>query len=218
MHVKQQNERLYAMLDRMVAGVMFVNANGRVCYANHAAEKLLGENNALGVSARYGLKAADDTEGHALKTLLDGAIKTGLRERHRLLPDDSPAGGVIGIGNERGKVPLMLTVTPLSEMSGYEDLASDGIAAGIFFTNPSAPRVLAKNLLQTAFLLGERECDVCEAFLNCATLEGVADALGISMNTVRGYMKVIYEKTGHHSQAELMKLLMGMTLDFEHIR
>jgi DNA-binding NarL/FixJ family response regulator len=71
--------------------------------------------------------------------------------------------------------------------------------------------------LQKSFLLGERECDVCQAFLNCATLEGVADALGISTNTVRSYMKVIYEKTGHRSQAELMKLLMGMTLDFEHI-
>ncbi len=102
-------------------------------------------------------------------------------------------------------------------MSGFEELASDSIAAGIFLSDPTSERKLATHLLQTTFLLNQRECDVCEAFLNRATIEGVADTLGISVHTVRGYMKVIYEKTGHRSQSELMKLLMGMTLDFEHI-
>lgn len=128
------------------------------------------------------------------------------------------AGGVIGIGGEHGKAPLMLTITPLSEMSGYEDLASDGIAAGIFITDPGARRVLATQLLRSHYLLSERECDVCDAFLNCATLEGIADTLGVSMHTVRTYMKTLYEKTGQHSQAALMKLLLGLTIEFEHIR
>jgi len=32
------------------------------------------------------------------------------------------------------------------------------------------------------------------------------------------FLKSIYEKTGQHSQAALMRRLMGLALDFQHIR
>jgi DNA-binding CsgD family transcriptional regulator/PAS domain-containing protein len=215
-HVRQQQERLYRMLDNMVAGVILLDMNCRVRYANPAAELLLSASSVLKSSARYGLKAANEGQWKELNDLIQGAIKTGLRERHSSTTDQS--SGVMALTNSRGDNLLMLTVTPLSEMSGYEDLASDGIAAGIFITDPHAKRVIARSILQNNYLLNERETDVCEAFLNCASLEGVADTLGLSLLTVRGYMKDIYAKTRMHSQAELMKFLMGLTIEFEHIR
>ena len=218
-HVREQTKILYRMLDNMVAGVLLLDVNGRVCYANPSAEILLSQSGTLSASARYGLKAADDAQWAELNKLVQGAIKTGTRERHYLgTHEERKSGGVIGLTNQHGEKPLMLTITPLSEMSGYEQLASDGIAAGIFLTDPNAQRIVAKKILQQNYLLNDRECDVCEAFLNCATLEGVAEALGLTASTVRSYMRDIYEKTQHRSQAELMKLLMGLTIEFEHIR
>ena len=218
-HVREQTTKLYNMLDNMVAGVLLLDSHGRVCYANPVAETVLTHNGALIASARYGLKAADAAQWAELNTLVQGAIKTGTRERHYLGSlEERKSGGVIGLTNQRGDKPLMLTITPLSEMSGYEQLASDGIAAGIFITDPNAQRILAKKILQSNYLLNDRECDVCDAFLNRATLEGVADILGLTSSTVRSYMRDIYEKTSQRSQAELMKLLMGLTIEFEHIR
>ena len=45
-----------------------------------------------------------------------------------------------------------------------------------------------------------------------------AEHSGLSTESVRTYLKAIYEKTGQHSQAELIRLLMGLRVDFEHIR
>ena len=217
-YVREHNTQLYSMLDNMTAGVLLLDVNGRVCYANPSAENLINKNNALNASVRYGLKAAKPQQWTEMNTLIQGAIKTGTRERHHLPADEHKAGGVIGITDDRSDKTLMLTITPLSEMSGYENLARDSIAAAIFITDPFAKRLLAKKLLQNNYLLSERECDVCEAFLNSASLENAADITGLSISTVRSHMKEIYGKTRQHSQAELMRLLMALTLEFEHIR
>jgi DNA-binding CsgD family transcriptional regulator/PAS domain-containing protein len=217
MYVREQNAQLYSMLDNMVAGVLLLDANARVCYANPAAENLLSKNSALSSSARYGLKAANAEQWAEMNTLIQGAIKIGTRERHYLHGEDYKPGGVISLNNTSGDKPLMLTITPLSEMSGYDNLTNDNIAAAIFITDLNASRVLAKKLLRKNYLLSERECDVCEAFLNSASLEGTADITGLSISTVRSHLKENYSKTKQHSQAELMRLLMALTLEFEHI-
>lgn len=211
--VKSENTRLYAMLDALAAGVLMLDSHGRVRYANPSAERLLRNHDALQLNVKSTLKAAHPIQQAQLQDLIQGAIATSQRKRESIL-----GGGVIGLKNGIGETPLMLTITPLSELSGYEDLGSDGIAAAIFLTNPNANHVLARQLLKQSYALSERESELCEAFVNHATLEGVAGACGLSLATVRTYIKGIYEKTGQHSQAELMRLLMGMRVDFEHIR
>lgn len=210
------NTRLYRMLDRLVAGVLLLDADGGVRFANPAAERLLRDSGVLKMGQRRQLIASDAARQAELNRLVRGATRIGLRER-LATGADTAVGGVLSVGGPVGGV-LMLTVTPLSGMSGYEDLASDGIAAGVFVTDPAAPRLLSRRLLERNFLLGARECDACEAFLNVPSPEGMAEALGVSVSTARSHLKNIYAKTGRHSQAELMQLLMGMTLEFEHIR
>ncbi|HET8732123.1 MAG TPA: LuxR C-terminal-related transcriptional regulator [Moraxellaceae bacterium] len=210
--VRQQNAQLYRMLDGMVAGVILVNGKAQVRYANPRAEQLLKRHSALHLNPHDGLRASLPEQQQQLLHLLRGAIQTGQRERTR------HAGGVIGLSGSGNESPLMLTITPLSEFSGFHELANDGVAAAIFLTDPSAGHTLSRQVLQQSYGLSPRESDVCQAFVNHATLEGVADECGLSMASVRTYMKEIYAKTARHSQAELMRLLIGLRLDFEHIR
>jgi PAS domain-containing protein/DNA-binding CsgD family transcriptional regulator len=211
--VRQLNAALYRMLDGLVAGVLLLDGAGRVRYANPAAEQALRRHDSLVVTARGELRAADPAANATLQVLLRTAISTGRREGQASSPES-----VIGLpGPQDGRL-LMLTVTPLSELTGYAELAGDGVAAAVFVTDPSARRTLSRRLLQESYGLAERECDLCEAFLNHATLEGTAAACGLSLASVRTYLKGIYDKTGQHSQAELMRLLTGLRLDFEHIR
>jgi DNA-binding CsgD family transcriptional regulator len=102
-------------------------------------------------------------------------------------------------------------------MTGYKDLSSDGIAASIFITDPLARRSLSRRILEQTYQLTRRESDACESFLNTGTLTNVADELGLTIDSTRYYFKSIYDKTQQHSQAELMRLLMGLTMDFEHV-
>jgi DNA-binding CsgD family transcriptional regulator len=210
--VRQQNAAFYHMLDGLVAGVLLLDGAGRLRYANPSAETFLRRHHGLAVSAQGELRAADAAANAALQALLRTAISTGRREGPFRATDN-----VLGLPAAEGRL-LMLTVTPLSEMTGYAEFASDGVAAAVFVTDPAARHTLSRRLLRESFGLAERECDLCEAFLNHATLEGTAQACGLSLASVRTYLKSIYEKTGRHSQAELMRLLAGLRLDFEHIR
>jgi PAS domain-containing protein/DNA-binding CsgD family transcriptional regulator len=212
--VQRHNAMLYRMLDALVAGVILLDARGRVRYANPSAEALLRQHGSLRVTARAELQASEPASNAALQRALRATIGTGLRQPAPV----RSAQSVIGLSRPDGSQLLMLTVTPLSELSGYADLASDDIAAAVFMTDPSARLTLSRRLLRESFRLGERECDICEAFVNHATLEGTAQACGLSLASVRTYLREIYEKTGQHSQAELMRLLTGLRLDFEHIR
>jgi DNA-binding CsgD family transcriptional regulator len=210
--VQHHNNQLYRMLDGLVAGIILVNTTGKVRYANARAEYLLKRHGALQLCPKNGLHAVHLGQNQTLQSLLQGAIRTGQRENSVL------TGGVIGLQRTLGETPLMLTVTPLSQLSGYKELASDGVAAAIFLTNPDGSHTLSRKLLQQSYGLTERESELCNAFVNQATLEGAAESCGLSLASVRTYLKAIYEKTGQHSQAELMRLLMGLRVDFEHIR
>ena len=203
--VRHQNIRLYQMLDSLVAGVILVNASGKVRYANASADHLLGRHGALLHCPRNGLRAALPDQSHALQEMLRGAILTWQRETSRV------TGGVIGLQRASGEAPLMLTITPLSGLAGYGDLSADGVAAAIFLTDPDARHSLSTKLLQESYGLSHRESEVCHVFVNQATIEGVAEQCGLSLGTVRSYIKA------KHSQAELMRLLMELTVDFEHI-
>lgn len=210
--VSRENAQLYRILDGLVAGVLLLDEQRRIRYANPRAEQLL-KGSSLHVTAHHGLQGRDMAWSAALQQMLQGAVRVSQRQGGAPV-----SGGVLACPGDSGAVSLMLTVTPLSELAGYEELRSDDIAAAVFITDPHARHRLSRRLLRESYSLSERECDICEAFLNCASLEGVAEACGLSLASVRTYLKAVYEKTGQHSQAELMRLLMGLRLDFEHIR
>lgn len=209
----QRNSRLYQLLDGLTAGVLLVDASGRIRYANAQAERLLQQHDGLAVDAHHDLRARLPSRQAELLSLLQGAIRVSQRE-----PSSCGAGGVLACHDSCGDGLLMLTVAPLSEMAGYQELASEGIAAAIFLTDPGGRHRLSRSLLKSSFGLTDREAELCEAFLNSPTLDGIATRCHLSLSSVRTYMKEIYAKTGRRSQAELMHLLMGLRLDFEHIR
>lgn len=210
--LNRQNQQLYALLDQLGTGVLLLDGDGRIRHANPRAEQLLRSNDSLRVSAHHALHATDSGQNAQLQHIIRQATNASRRENLT-----SEAGGVLGIARQH-QAPLMLTATPLSSLAGYQELRHDGITSALFLTDPEAGRTVSRRLLKQAWALTERECDLCQAFLNHAGIEEAATACGLSLATARTYLKSIYGKTGQHSQQELMRLLMGMTTDFEHIR
>lgn len=212
--VQSLNARLYRTLDGLTTGVILLNRHGLIRYANTQAEHLLRHHGGLRVTVREGLQAALPAQDNELRLLIQNAVATGRRDTSL----DTSGGGVIGLQAAAGDRPLMLTITPLSELAGYGELMHDDVAAAIFMSDPTARHTPSRKLLKSSYGLTDRECDICEAFVNHVSLEKTAEACELSLSSLRSYMKTIYEKTRHHSQAELMRLLMGLTMDFEHIR
>lgn len=208
---QQENSQLYAALDLLLTGVVLLNVQGRIAYANPAAEKLLRQHDGLQVG-QDGLKAHFPEQQPQLQKLIRGAIETSQRDCQ------GDTGGVISLKGRSRSTPLMLTVMPLSQLEDYQELRSNHIAAAVFLTDPEAGHQLSTRLLQGNFGLSLREIEICQHFVNMPVLEALAPQLGLTLSSLRSAFKIIYEKTGRHSQAELMRLLMGLRVNFEHIR
>ena len=76
---------------------------------------------------------------------------------------------------------------------------------------------LSTRLLRDSYQLSPREIDICQRFVNQPTLAAIARQSGLTQESLRSVLKTIYEKTGRHSQAELMQLLKGLCVNFLHI-
>lgn len=87
----------------------------------------------------------------------------------------------------------------------------------IFVTKTNQPQCLARDYLIQKYKLAKRELEVCDLFVNGLSLEQIAEHMDITYGSIRVYIKNIFSKMGCTSQTELMQLLMGITLEFEHI-
>lgn len=208
--VKLENAGLYAVLDSMAAGVFLLDQRARIVHANPAAQAHL-KSPIISIRGNGGLVASHIAQNEQLHVLIKDSIDTSRRDSR------GKAGGVITLSDDTGKI-LLLTVVPLSELSGYENLARDSVAAAVFLTDPARGHTLSQRLLKESLGLTEREAEICQYFVNAPALEQVAEQAGLTVSSVRTYMRDIYQKTGKASQAELMRLLMGLKINFDHIQ
>ena len=211
MAVKNENTRLYTMLDAMVTGVLLLGNDARIHFANPRAARLIAEHEAITIQ-QEGLRAQNNSQNTILQKLIRGAIETSQRDCQ------GSHGGVMGLNSPHRTTPLMLSIVPLSSLDTWQDLRHDNIAAAIFLTDPDQGYHLSDRLLQDHYQLSPREISICQYFINTPNINTTAEHSGLSTESVRTYLKAIYEKTGQHSQAELIRLLMGLRVDFEHIR
>lgn len=211
-YLHRENAALYTMLENLSTGVLLLDTNGRLSFANSRAEALLRQQQVLHVTRTDGLQARHAEQNSRLQALIQGAIATSQRDC------EGNSGGVIGLGSRETADLLMLTITPLSALESWQDLRSDNVAAAVFLSHPHERHQLAHRLLQESYGLTPRETEVCQAFVNTPVLEALAPQLGLTLHSLRSLFRAIYEKTGQHSQAELMRLLMGLRVNFEHIR
>lgn len=208
---QQQNAALYALLGTMRVGVILLDIGGRVVFANPAAEALLRRQRLLQITPG-GLQCTDPAQHRQLQQFIRGAIDTSQRDCH------GNTGGVMGLVDPSRRLPLMLSVLPLSSVEAWQDLRSDNIGAALFLTDPEQGCRVSEKLLRENYGLSPREIEICQRFVNNPALATLAPELNLALISLRTFLKSIYEKTGQHSQAELMRLLMGLALDFQHIR
>lgn len=66
------------------------------------------------------------------------------------------------------------------------------------------------SFLRETFMLSERECEIAGYLLRGYSLQKIADALNLSLDTVRYHLKNLYRKTDVHSKQDLIQLAESM--------
>jgi DNA-binding CsgD family transcriptional regulator len=185
---------LASCIDRVGFGVIALDLDGKILYANALAEKMLREEPAVralpdrtlsinGVPWRRGLRCATG----------DGAANPSQPRNLRIERDG-------------GRWPITATVTP--PPSGPVSWAGADPAFLIYLFDPETP--LCPQVEQVALELGisAREADISVLLSMGLELSAIAIRLSISVHTARTHLKSIYAKTGIRSQTNLVRRVL----------
>jgi DNA-binding CsgD family transcriptional regulator len=184
------------LLNRLTVGVMLVDGEARVIFANRAAEHMLQAGRGLCVG-RDGLRAEIPAEARRLRRLIADCAQPG-REL-------GGAGGRLRISREHG-VPLIVLVVPHRARFTWLDVIRP--RAILFITDPEATVVVRRQNLRDNFGLTSAEAAIAVEVLETDGLQAAAGRLGISLATARTHLAHVFDKTGTRHQAELVRLLL----------
>jgi DNA-binding CsgD family transcriptional regulator len=186
---------LATVLDRLEDGVILTDETGRPKFLNARAARIVAEADGLDIAASQ-LAAATPIAVQRLR----GAIAAAAA-------DAAIAARQIRLARPSHRAPLLLTVLPVWRL-GVLVPGAGAPRVAIFIRETDAPIAIDSVALREAFNLTPRECDVATRLAGGLDLDRTAAELRIGRGTVRSHLMQIYEKTGVHSQAALVALLV----------
>jgi DNA-binding CsgD family transcriptional regulator len=187
------------VLDGISAGVLLIDAHGRILHANASGQSLLLEGSVL--RATGGKLAANDAEAEG--ALHDLFLAAGSGDA----TVDTRSIGVTLASREGER--HVAHVLPLTSGARRQTGRNYAAAASLFVRRaaldiPSPPEVIAKT-----FKLTPSELRVLLGIVEVGGLRETAEALGISAGTAKTHLLRVFGKTGTRRQAELVKLVAG---------
>lgn len=189
-----------AAWDRLAFGVLVLDGNGRILWANRAGERMLAKQD--GICGHGGsLLAAANGANARLQQLIGEAARTANG-------DGLCNGGAILIPRRPPASPLSLTVSPLR--TERSQIATGGITAPavlVFVNDPDLAPTIPVALLQQIYNLTERETRLAVLLLEGLDVRDIGERMGVSMHTVRTHLRHLFDKTNTRRQAELIRVL-----------
>ena len=190
-------------------GMVIASSEARVIFANSGAEHVLRAADALSVQEG---KLAGRTP--AATASLRAAIRaaTATAAQRETWPGADRNGG---FGNDVVQLPkhggdvLPVLVGPPCGAAAWQLLPTDGPAALLFMRLPcETGSGFNLERLQKLYCLTAAEARLVAALLPGGSLNSYAEASGVTLNTVKTQLKQVFEKTGEHRQADLVRRLL----------
>jgi DNA-binding CsgD family transcriptional regulator len=189
------------ILDRLERAVVVAGPDGKVRFANRAADRLLSRGD--GLDARHGrLHASRSYHDAALHSLIDRAARTGIGA-------GTAAVDAVSIPSAADGPTLAVVAEPLapahSDCLGHRADAGailfigDSIAA----SSPSAER------LRVVYGLTRAEARLTSLIVEGRDIVAAAESLKVSTNTVKYHLKAIFGKVGVSRQSQLVRRVLA---------
>jgi len=187
----------YQALDRLRAGVIFVDSAGKVTFANAVAAKMSDDHDGLHLTPN-GLTLASPA-GRRDLARLRALAATESRQ------NGNAAVGVLAVTRPSGRRPYLLRVSPLRALD--LSVACENATIVILITDLEESSGVDSDALRVVFGLTPAECRLAALLAEGDDLTEASEQLSITRNTVRAQLRSIFEKTGVRRQAELVALI-----------
>ncbi len=186
--------------DRVAAGLIFIDAEGRVSFVNDLGRRMLGDG--LSIASEY-LKAANPTDQRKLDRLIAA-----------LLPGSQPPSGEsLFISRPSGKSPLVVQGHPIGPRTDLplEQLGVSGSGGFLIVHDLAAeqPRSVVHDLQRMG--LSRAQARVAELVGRGGSVREAAERLGVVESTARTQLKAAYARLGIGRQSELAILVTKLS-------
>jgi DNA-binding CsgD family transcriptional regulator/PAS domain-containing protein len=203
-HLRMQRDEARRALDTLALGIVIVDRDMRIVYANEGADEILADQEAA-VGLRQGrLFARAAADQRQLKHLVEGALKAAADP----LAEQRCSMIVQGIGNRTH--PLSACVMPAAASSALADPHSSGHDCA-----PAAADGDRSGRLRPAqqlFGLTDAEARFASALASGQSLAEAAEDQGVRISTARTHLARIFQKTGTRQQSQVAALLRSAEL------
>ena len=190
-------------LNEIRHGILLLDQQGRVCFANSAAENILRREDGLKMSPATGSLSTDDPDARAaLEHALHANVPT-------LDIETSHFSRVIPVRRTSGAASYAVQVSYLPENNPWRAGGSLPRAI-VFIKDGSVTTRPDPAFLQQVYGLTQAEARAALALCDGDSLEAVAAQLNVKLNTLKTHLKSIYAKTSVDNRAALTKLMLSL--------
>ena len=186
-------------LDGICAGLFLVEAGGQIVHANASGQAMLAQGVLLrGIGGK--LTTHDTSAAQGLTAIVSSAAKTRA--------DIGPQGGAVPLTGRSGE-HYVAHVLPLSAGARRLAGADDRAVAAVFVQKASRDLPSLHHAIAKLYKLTPTERRVLSGIVQVGGVPEVAEAMGISVSTVKTHLRRLFAKTGTDRQADLVKLVAG---------
>ncbi len=196
-HTQETFDRSASLLESLAQAALILDGHGRVTYANEMAETLIAQADGIGLRADGTLRLSDPGDGRCWQKVLAQTCSG----------DVFQGGGTALAHRPSGKHALQILITPLPE--ALRALVGARGAALIVIRDPTRQPVSLRQKLMQVYSLTRREAEVFELVAHGKDVPAICDVLELGQETVRTYLKQLFQKTGCSRQSELAALAAG---------
>ncbi len=192
---------LAGAIESVPNGMVIVGPGCRVLHLNSAAEAVLSAGDGLDIDSSGSISAPVARADRELRRLVCRALGEG--------PSAIPSGGITLCPRPSGLRAYAVHVIPLGRATAGLDSAA--ATALVLVIDPAREPEPTAAVLRRLYGLTSTEADVALRVLRCEGLNPVADELSVSLTTIRTHLQHVFDKTGTHRQAELVRLLLAIS-------
>lgn len=181
-------------LERLSSGVVLLDREARVLYANKAAQALFGSGCGLTVQAGV-LGCREPVQRHRLDTLRKAVL------------GGQPAASTSLAGESGRPLTLILSSIRGRDLDRFSSFGIADPAAMLFISDARGAMGMSAERVRAAFGLSAAEARVALAAGEGGTVAEIAHGLNLSPNTVKTHLSHVFGKMGITGRVQLVKLL-----------
>lgn len=199
-----QQSLLKAGLDHIGLGIILLDSQGKPSFINPIAQQILDNHPAINIEhdgyLKFNTKVQDNEFHTALKNIL-GAMPT------------AKSNYSFGLQHPNTPHPLAIMMKPhepdavMMEWSSFNEKG-----AVVYLNDPESDVLITSEQLRKNYGLTDAESTIAISMVNGLTLEQIAKANKVSINTVRTQLRSIFRKTNTTRQTELIIMLLALRL------